>query len=416
MASDTLGFSLVETLRKAGISTSADGDALLALDGFDSGVVYEEPQEVTVTNQTGVVLDDNEVSSAAGDLRFRQPGSDDSSDTLQLDDLTDGENDSFEIVTAPDRTGEVTDTVTLSYGGSGGVSIEVVRDITVEFNAGGQLVYVVNGSIQVYDAVNDNLRTPPHSTTPEVIGATAVDIVDDSNADLPYTDNGRTVYATWVGADSDTVIYDGNNPKPKKQKTRLSVGPWPPSSLSGDLVLSAAHNSSSIIGISPDGTTDTLADVECDGVAGVEDIDGDGELELVYVNGSQQIYYLEQDGTTRKIENGGVGSNNSTGFGPPADFGRGRVEIPFVDGSNDPALIDSEGNKYRLNSNGIAKKAAVAPVDIDGDGALEFMFLDSGTGEIRYIDDVGGSNSVETLEIDGSTVTPDEKVGLNSGA
>jgi len=289
----------------------------------------------------------------------------------------------------------------------------------VEFNAEGRLVYAVDGNpkkgdIKVYDAVNDTLQDPAQSVSAAVVGANAADIVGDSNADIPFAakNDNRNVYATDVGSGSDTAINKGNQPKLKKQKTRFALRPWPDSSLSGDLILAADNGSSEIIGVDANGNTESLA-TPGDGCDGVKDIDGDGDLEMVFVDGSQQIRYLEQDGTVSKVQNGGVGSNNSTGFGSPADFGNG-VEIPFVDGSNNVALVDYQGNKTTL-AHGVAKKSAIAPVDIDGDGTLEFTYISDDDGTIRYIDEVYGSNTQETLYVDGSTVTPLEKVGLNSG-
>jgi hypothetical protein len=153
----------------------------------------------------------------------------------------------------------------------------------------------------------------------------------------------------------------------------------------------------------------------CGGVAGVNDIDDDGSDEMVFVDSSQQMRYLEQDGTTVKIQNGDVGSDKSAGFGSPADFdGDGVPEVPFIDGSNIPAVVTADGTKTKLNADGIAKKAAIAPVDLDGDGTPEFTFLDIDSGEIRYIDDVLGSNTVKTLYINGSPVAPLVRTGLNT--
>lgn len=416
----TGAFSSQVVSRGANIDVMGDEKALLGLHGFDSSVIYDEPHEVTVTNSTESTLDDNTVEST-GDLRFRDLGTSDSSSNFTVSSLAPGESYTFEVVTGPQQTGEVTDNITLAFSNDGGISIVADRKITVRFDAGGQLVYAISGQINVYDAVNDNLITPAQTQDAEVVGANAVDIVDDSNADLPYLDNNSDIYATWAGASSDQAILTKNNLNLKKSKTRLSTGRWPPAeNLSGDLILSADKNSKTIIGIDADGSTEELYEPEngCGGIAGSRDIDADGDLEIVFVDGSQQLRYLEQTGsglTTQKIENASVGSNNSTGFGPPVEFDNG-IEIPFIDGSNNPALVDYEGNKTVLNGTGPAKKAAVAPVDIDGDDEFEFMFLGVDEGKIRYIDDVGGTNTIKTLQINGSAVTPDEKIGLNSGA
>lgn len=424
----SFSFTNTNADRDSNVAVAGDADGMLQLTDFTQSPasVYQAPHEVTVTNNTNQTLDGNNyVTSQNGGLQFKNPGSGSSTTTLQLSTsgLPPSNSTGFEIVTGPNSTGRVTDTVTLTLKSTSGLSVEVVRDITVAFNVGGQLVYAVgSGDIRVYDAVNDVVNDPPQSVDADIVGANAADIVNGSDADIPYLTKGgknkEDVFATWVSANSDVSIRKGNKPKLKKQKTRLTLAKWPAASLSGNLVLSADNNSSRIIAVDGNGNTEEIASPGngCGGAAGVADIDNDGNDELVFVDSSQQLRYLEQSGNTVKISNGGVGSNNSAGFGPPVDFeGDGTIEIPFIDGSQNPAVVTANGNKTILHSSGVAKKAAVAPVDIDGDGDPEFMFLGNSSGKIKYIDDVFGSNTVNTLRINGNTVTPLEKVGLNSG-
>ena len=440
----TGAFESVTGDRVTDASTASDQNALLGLSEFKENPdsVYKEPHEVTVTNQTESTLTDNRVRSdingGNSDLEFRDVGASNSTTNKALGDLSPSGSDSFEIVTAPDESGEVTDTVTLEYAAPGDISITVVRDITVNFKSGAQLVYAVDSAsqqadIRVYDAVNDVLNKPPQSVKADAIGAKATNFVGDGNADIAFvSENDDDVYATWEGASSDIALGKGTNPSLNKQKTRLTVGPWPPSSLSGSMVLAADSGASKIVGIDDNGDTDIIADPSdgCGGVAGAKDIDGDGKLELVFVDSSQQIQYLEQDGTTTEVQNGGVGANNSTGFGSPAVFpgspdsgtASDLLEIPYIDGSNNVALVTYDGTKTVLKEGG-AKKAAIAPIDIDGDGDLEFAFLGSSNGKIKYVDNIRGetnstspSDETKTLQVNGSPVVPLERVGLNSKA
>ena len=432
----TGAFESVTGDRVTDASTASDQNALLGLSGFKENPdsVYKEPHEVTVTNQTESTLTDNRVRSdingGNGYLEFRDVGESNSTTNKALGDLSTSESDSFEIVTAPDESGEVTDTVTLEYAAPGDISITVVRDITVNFKSGAQLVYAVDSAsqqadIRVYDAVNDVLNKPPQSVKADAIGAKAADFVGDRNADIAFVSrDDDDVYATWEGASGDIALGKGTNPSLNKQKTRLTVGPWPPSSLSGSLVLAADSAASKIVGIDDNGDTDIIANPSdgCGGVAGAKDIDGDGKLELVFVDSSQQIQYLEQDGTTTEVQNGGVGANNSTGFGSPAVFpgsppstSSDLLEIPYIDGSNNVALVTYDGEKTVLKEGG-AKKAAIAPIDIDGDGDLELAFLGSSNGKIKYVDNIRGETKTKTLQADGSPVVPLERVGLNSKA
>lgn len=415
-----------EAERATAVDVAPDGSAFLTLSGLEQGKIYDEPHEVTVTNNLGKDLDGtNTVSTDSGDLELRTSGS--SSQTINPGSLADGDSFSFEVILASGESGEVTDGVVLDLKSTGGDSVTVDRTITVNQKTSGRLVYGRSKDMKVYNAVQDNEADPPDSNSVEVIGANAADVVGDGNVDIPYADS-TGMYVTSVSANTDTQIFSESSFTPgiRTQKTRLSVGKWPPATLSGNLILFAvSNNTNRIYAADGNGNTEEILKTGngVGGVSGVADIDGDGKVEMVFVDSSQQLRYLNQDGSTQKISNGGVGSNNSAGFGPPADFtGDGNPRIPFIDGSQNPALVTAGGNKTILNSSGIAKKAAVAPVDVDGDEELEFLFLGNSSGKIRWLDDVGGSNTPKgplsvDIDNDGTTedITPDEKLGLNSG-
>jgi hypothetical protein len=437
----TAGFDTVSGDRSTRLAVASDANAILGLQNFKEGTVYDEPSRVTVTNQTGGNLTGvptNKVESAQGDLEFQNPGSTLSENPLALGDLPEGHSREFDVVTAGDESGQVTDTVTITYGDPDRIAVEVTRDITVSFKSGARLVYAVGGNVKVYDAVRDTEYDPPESRAVDVIGANAADFVGPTNnADITFVSSGENgMFSTEVGASSDYTIR-GTAPAGhsiKKQKTRLALNKWAGiddgdgNGVTSDeyLVIYADGNSANLFGMDGEGNTEKIASPSngAGGVSSVVDFDGDGAEEMVFMDSSQQLRYLEQDGTTTKIQNGSVGANNSAGFGPAANFpGSSRIEVPFIDGSQNPALVDYQGNKTLLNSSGVARKAAVAPVDVDDDGELEFTFLGNSSGKIRYIDNVRAGNDVRTLEIgseaDGDrtdfNVIPDETVALNSG-
>lgn len=282
----------------------------------------------------------------------------------------------------------------------------------------GELLYSVNRDIDLYQTTSGNYDLA-QSKDARVIGD-AVDIIDGSEPDVPYLDNNSKLRLTRVGASTDQQLYptgSGTEPTLSGQKSKVGAGKWPPATLTGSLIIAADSNQSRIIGIDKDGNNEVLASPGngCNAISGVADINEDGDVELIFLDGSQQLRYLNKNGTTSKINNGSVGSNQAPGIGKPNDFGLGRPEVPLVDGSNNPALIDYQGNKRLLNSNGVAEKAPVAPVDINGDSELEFVFINANSGDIEYIEDVGGANRIETVSINGSTVQGDNKLGVASG-
>ncbi|PSQ39852.1 hypothetical protein BRD07_08300 [Halobacteriales archaeon QS_9_68_42] len=432
---ETGAFDSVEAPRTTTIQVTGDKNAILELHGFDESETYDSPHEVTVTNNTGTTLSDNTVSST-GKLEFQtdSEGTDsEESDSMTLNELSDGESQTFEIVTASGETGDVSDDVTLSYADSNEISIEATRNITVSYKSSGRLIYAIENDVRVYDAVQDKELDPPNSTNADVIGGSAADFTAGDNADIAFAPTSNGMHSTEVGADGENEIKGGSPSDHDilKQNTRFALAKWPGFESNDSVspnewaIVYANSDTDKLFAMNADGNTEEIETPDdwngAAGAAGVADIDDDSEKEIVFVDGSQELRYLNQDGTTSKIKGVQVGSDGSTGFGPPASFENfSNVQVPFINGSGQPSLVDYNGNKTTLASD-IAKKAACAPVDIDDDGKLEFVFIDSDTEKIAYVDDVGGSDDDKELVIgdgvDGTDVkrTPDVSAGLNSG-
>ena len=432
--SGTGAFESAEAPRTSTIQVAGDSNAILALQGFNESKTetYDSPHEVAVTNKTGTTLSgdpDNTVSSDAGKLEF-QTDSTGPASRLTLDELPNEESQTFEIVTASGETGDVSDDVTLSYVESDEISIEVTRNITISSDPPGGLVYAIGGDVRVYDAVEDEELDPPNSTGPDVIGASTTDFTADPNADIASaTSNG--MYLTEVDGSEKKIGSPDHSIL--REKTRLALGKWPGIDDSNGngvksneyviLYAASTDESDDIYAMDADGNTEKIVSPSdgAVGAAGVADIDDDGKKEMVFLDSSQQLRYLNQNGSTSKIANGGVGSNNSTGFGPPASFEKvenlSSVQVPFIDGGGQPSLVDYNGNTTTLAGE-VAKKATCAPFDVDNDGELEFVFIGLGdNGTITYVDDVGGDNNIKELKIGDNDVTrsPDVSTGLNSG-
>ena len=427
-------FTSTEANRSSAIAAGSDKNALLKLTGVNPSSTPTEPHKITVTNQTESLLDSTIVTTGEQQtLQLRKTKNGNTKSTLEdsLSSLSPGETQSFFVVTSPNETGSVTDTLRIQYSSGGdsdsGISINAARQLTIKSEpTGGNkglLIYAVKGDIRVYNPATDTVRDPPQTESASALGDTA-DIVGDSTVDIPYLakkgKSSNRVYATTVGESSDTQIPKSRSDNPKidpNKPTRIAVGEWQPAGLSGKLIL-AESKQGNIAGVDTDGNAEVIAEPGngCIAVMGVADVDDDGSDEIIFFDESQEIRYLNQDGSTEKVPTGGVGSNNANGIGPPADFdGDGVPRVPFIDGSQNPTLITSDGAKTRLNKNGVAKKAGVAPVDIDADGDLELLFFGNDGGKIQYIDDVLGKNTVKTLKINGSTVKPELKIGLGFG-
>ena len=225
---------------------------------------------------------------------------------------------------------------------------------------------------------------------PSVLGPTTRSLWGSYVARLPYVESGTGALKVATETNSTETVLPGNaTVTPKRSKTTLAVGRW---NTSAPTVLFVDAEKDRIYRVDESGNVTAVADPAngAQAVAGVGDIDGDGQDELVFADGSQAIRYIEpsESGaqTFSKVYDG-AGSNDGIGVGAPADFdGDGVDSVPIVDGSNQIRLVTA-GAGGRTLTGGIAAKAPVAPGDVDRDGTIELAFYRT-DGDLAYIDDV----------------------------
>lgn len=271
----------------------------------------------------------------------------------------------------------------------------------------GQLMSVSRSATQTFD-----------TTDIAVLGPHPVDFDGDARPEVPYVDSA-----------GDLRLVDSNN---QTQTWRTSTASYPPVTSQSRLGVAQWGSDQYAVLYPNSGETDAYAAENQTGpsrhlhnsgdgvgsVAGVADIDGDGDDELVFGDTSQQLRYVEPDGSEVKIQNGGFGKNNAPGIGTPRDFdGDGEARVPFVDGSNNLKLIDADGNTVTVidSNDQNVHKTTLASTDWDDDGELEIMFVSA--GELYYADDVtsGGTAVRVTADLDGDGtdgVDVDTNVGL----
>lgn len=254
-----------------------------------------------------------------------------------------------------------------------------------------------NGTVRTYDAPSVG-----------IIGPKAVDFDGDGLREIPYVTTGSTLKLIDANNQTATLTSGGGL---AKDNARLAVGRWQGSDLS---VFYADDGGNRIYRIAPGEYPQLVVEDTNNGISspvGAANIDSDAAAEFVYLGDSQQLRYLDDDGDLVKIPNGGAGQNYGPGIGDPADFdGDGEARIPYVDGSSNLRLIDAGGNAVTLV--GGAAKAPVASVNVDGDAAMEIVYLDNDV--LYYVDDVGGINTVKQLTTDaGSGVTASQGPGVS---
>ncbi len=163
-------------------------------------------------------------------------------------------------------------------------------------------------------------------------------------------------------------------------------------------------------------------------VSGVIDIDEDGTDELVFSSG-QELRYLDptDDGLDKiKVQNGSHDSNNGIGIGPPAEFstlGLGK-RVPIGPANGNIKLVRPKPNtrqnngqsdvrkiKFKNASPKPVKKHPVCPIDIDGDGAREIVYIGQDNTELNAVklNETDSNGDPQTLKIKETVSTANGK-------
>lgn len=132
---------------------------------------------------------------------------------------------------------------------------------------------------------------------------------------------------------------------------------------------------------------------DAEGVGGLGDFNGDGDLDLVYVAVSgDEVLYLENQnefGTNEDADNG----NN---IGSPGDFdgdGVDRVPIKRESGSEYLVLVDNNGNTEVLDSGSTGLVGSIATFDWNNDGVLDVVWSDGDDNNYLYVTEMDGTTT-----------------------
>jgi len=271
----------------------------------------------------------------------------------------------------------------------------------------------VNG-LKVIAGDGGSVTTVSTSSTPAAIGPAAADLDGDGDTDTPYVSSGGQLRIVDGDGTDQLVATDSDlsGGEIEEDKTQLAVGTWDGT---GPSIFFADENHDALYRVRP-GQSPTQVTDPGDGVQaviGIADIDGDDDTELVFADASQQVRYLESDGSIHDVASGGAGSNIGIGSGSLADFdGDGDAAIVVADGSNDIKILNGpNGDGTQTLTTPDTEKSSVATADVDGDSSKEIIYLSKSDEQFKYVDDVASSPTVEFLldasgsKIDGSADT-----------
>ena len=297
-------------------------------------------------------------------------------------------------------------------GGGGGTSNDLLAPGSQTVVTGGLTLVNENGTDSDTVVVTDNV---------DVLGPPA-DLDGDGRSEQPFTNASGVlktveVINTTTGPQKQnetTLVPAGASVTPRTSKSTMTTAQFNGSTLSTFF----ATESDELFRVNSSGDVTKVSQTGVQALSTVGDIDGDGTNELVFADTSQNLKYLEPDGTVKSLQVA-AGSNNGVGIGVGELFdvdGDSADGVLFVGSSNNVKVIDANdnGTATSLTQSGPAEKSAVTATDVDGDNTREVLFLDS-SDNINYVDDVGGANQVRPLvNATGAPVTGSRDVGLTS--
>jgi FlaG/FlaF family flagellin (archaellin) len=296
---------------------------------------------------------------------------------------------------------------------------------TIDSLLGGSINARVNDQLQVING--DGGALEPFSNTGQIqaLGPATTDLDGDGLVEAPYIDANGTLKLIDGNGEQTTLANDSDVPGAEihEDKTRLAVATW--NGTGPDVLFTG--DTDTIYRVGPGGSPTEVAtpDNGVNAVVDAGDMDGDGDTELVFADGSQEIRYLDDDGSTTGVT---AGSNNGIGAGSLVDYdGDGVQRVAIVDGGNNIKLVGSPSGESdvlidntRVAGNAPqARKSPLTVADVDGDGGNEIIYLGNDNGKVKYLDgvdehfDSSGTDDITVefltddagLEINGSDVT-----------
>jgi hypothetical protein len=255
-------------------------------------------------------------------------------------------------------------------------------------------------------------------SSPVALGPATTDFDGNSEPDVPYVKNGnlRVVDGESTrNVDSSGNVVDAN----------IAVGTFSQAT-SGTRIYyvkdpngNGNTNQYDIYRGEPVGNNNQVTDdtqITPLGMAGIGDLDGDNDNELVYYAEDESIKFLD-DGTNRadRVSTGyaDVASRNATGTPAVFDSVRSsRALIPVVNSSGNINLIDNSGLVQSFDVSPAPEPSSLASYDVDSDPATEIVYVEqSAPNRLVALNVSDGTTAILTDQSDSEVESGDATTG-----
>lgn len=251
----------------------------------------------------------------------------------------------------------------------------------------------------------------------KAIGPKEVDFDGDGLQEIPFVTSANELKLVDETGEVQTLTSDASySPQQNTYGTLVAVGTWrgETSVFYTNITDVGPNDEATIYRVGLDGKPTKVtvggSEVEANAIAGVADVNDDGDSDLVFLGNSQRIRYLDDNA---EVDTGqGVGANFGLGVGAPRVIQSGEVaRTPFVASNNVKLLryVGGSGTVTDLTTGGSAESTFVAAIDWVGDDKLEVVYVDGGAHTLTYVT-VGGSTTT-ILDSSGNPIEVDRQVG-----
>ena len=267
-------------------------------------------------------------------------------------------------------------------------------------DTGSDAAYVTNGTVELVDGNGDRTNTDVNAT---VVGP-VTDFEGDEILGVPTVTGTGDVRIVRTDGTAETLVTGD------AATTSITVG-----DATGDGALEILYQNTSddnrVYRVDLLGNTRQLTDAGTNGVVGHGDFDDDGDDEPVFLGTSGNIKYLD-DGTVVDTGYSDVGTNEGIGVGPLVDFDRdGTPRVAVVDSSSDIALVNHTGDGETVTDGyQRAAKASLGAVDRRSDGDREVVHVRT-DGELALARLDGTTDTV--TDDTGDPISADTGVGAS---